>query len=127
MSAPDLPAPTSERRLMSRPQPLGVLPTWWFWRDLRDERPLLGASIGALVGVFTAVISWVLVTAGVYLPLALVVAICAPMLGLGILERALRRAVRRRRRHLSRGALAQLPDDAHENAGIAHRGRKPEA
>lgn len=88
---------------MSRPQPFGLLPTWWFWRELRDERPLVGVLIGAFVGAFVAAISWALVTTGVYLPVALLVALCAPMIGLGLVERALRWAVHHRRHQLAEG------------------------
>jgi len=89
---------------MSRPQPLGLLPTWWFWRDLRDERPLVGSLVGALVGTFGAAVSWCMITAGVYLPVALVAAMLAPMLGLGLIERGFRRLILRRRQALAKGA-----------------------
>lgn len=119
---PTLPAPRPERRLMSHPQPAGLLPTWWFWRELRDERPLLGACIGAFTGAIAALISWILVTTGVYLPAAVIVAVCAPMIGLGIVERALRWAVCRRRRRLGRvGAAGLLPEVVQRDGAVPRR------
>lgn len=35
------------RSLLEHPQPLGVLPTWWFWTDRASLR-LLGPGFGAL-------------------------------------------------------------------------------
>ena len=96
------------RSLMSRRQPLGVLPTLWFWRELRTERPLLSMFVGLWMGVLGASASWALLAAGVSLPVGLVVTLCLPYLALGLLERWLRSAVLRRRRVLARGALGEL-------------------
>lgn len=96
---------------MSRPQRLGVLPTLWFWRDVRTDKPVIGMLTGLFTGVFAIVMGQLLLGAGVTLPLAFVAALVLPTLGLGIIERGLRRMVIRRRRALARGA-AELPPRA---------------
>lgn len=88
---------------MARPQPLGVLPTLWFWREVRAEQPGVGVFAGLFMGVFATVGGRVLLGAGVSLPVALVATLCLPLLGLGLIERWLRRRVIRRRRALARG------------------------
>lgn len=106
--------PGEPRSLMSRRQPLGVLPTLWFWRELRTERPLLSMFVGLWMGVLGASASWVLLAAGVSLPVGFVVTLCLPYLALGLLERGLRSAVVRRRRALARGARGEL------SAAVSH-------
>lgn len=102
------------RSLMSRPQPLGVLPTLWFWRELRTERPLLSMFVGLWMGVLGASASWALLAAGVSLPVGLLVTLSVPYLALGLVERGVRRAVLRRRRALARGACGEL------SAAVSH-------
>lgn len=89
------------RFLMSRPQPLGVLPTLWFWRELGTDRPLLNMLVGLLMGVLGASVSWALLAAGVGVPVGLLVTLSLPYLTLGLLERGLRWGVLRRRRALA--------------------------
>lgn len=91
------------RHLMSRPQRLGVLPTLWFWRDVRTEHPVIGMLIGGAVGVFAVVVGKLLLVAGLNLPLVFVMALFLPLFGLGTVERGLRHLIVRRRRMLTRG------------------------
>lgn len=121
-----------DRRLMSRPQPFGLLPTWWFWRELREERPLLGICIGTLVGLFVVVFNQCLIISGIYVPMAFILALCGPLIGLGMLERGLRHMVIRRRRRLARGLAPsneeprQAPTDrALTGANEANEGVRP--
>lgn len=105
-----LPERHQERFLMSRPQRLGILPTLWFWRDVRTDKPVVGMVTGLFTGVFAMLVGRMLLVAGVSLPLAFVAALFLPTLGLGIIERGLRRMVIRRRRALVRGMSAgELP------------------
>lgn len=94
------------RSLMLRPQRLGVLPTWWFWQDLRTERPLTSMLIGLGMGLF-GTFTGHLVLELMGLPIAIIVGPLAPFLCLGIIERCLRRLVIRRRRTLARAITAQ--------------------
>lgn len=87
---------------MSRPQPLGVLPTLWFWREVRTERPLVGIATGLFMGVFVLVVSQTLLVR-ISLPVAFIVVLFLPYLALGLVERGLRWMVLRRRRALARG------------------------
>lgn len=99
--------------MMSRPQPLGVLPTLWFWRELRTERPLLSMLVGLFMGVFSMGIVWLLQIAGSGLPVVFTVGMGLPYFSLGILERTLRWAVLRRRRALAHmHAPSALPPGA---------------
>lgn len=92
---------------MSRRHPLGVLPTLWFWRELRTERPLLSMFVGLWMGVLWASASLALLASRVSLPVGFVVTLCLTYLALGLLERGLRSAVLRRRRALARGGGAR--------------------
>lgn len=98
----------AQRRLMTRPQRLGFLPTWWFWRELKWDRPLLCSFIGAAVGVFSVSLGWLVLYVGFELPAAFIAALLGPVLGFGAFERGLRALVVRRRRALARGC-PELP------------------
>lgn len=93
---------------MARPQRLGFLPTLWFWQDLWLDRPLFQGFLSMLTGAFPLVLSWCLLDL-VGLPIAFIMAAFGPMVGLGLMERGLRRAVRRRRRQLARSPSALPP------------------
>lgn len=98
------------RFLMSRPQPLGVLPTLWFWRELRTERPLLSMLVGLFMGAFGVSASLTFLAAGVSVPMGFIATLSLPYFALGILERCLRRAVLRRRRALAQSdSPGELP------------------
>ncbi|MBZ5709527.1 hypothetical protein [Nannocystis pusilla] len=92
------------RFLMSRPQPLGLLPTLWFWRELRTERPVLSMLVGSFMAAFSMGIVAILQAAGGSLPVVFAVAMGLPYLALGIVERGLRWVVLRRRRALAQGS-----------------------
>lgn len=85
---------------MTRPQPLGVLPTLWFWREVRVERPVIGTLTGLFMGVFAVAVGQLLLAVGVSLPVVFIAALFLPLLGLGLVERGLRVMVVRRRRAL---------------------------
>lgn len=104
-----LPERHQERFLMSRPQPLGVLPTLWFWRDVRVDKPVVGMLTGLFTGIFAVLVGQWILAAGVSLPVAFIAALFLPTLGLGIVERGLRRMVLQRRRALTRGMSAAPP------------------
>lgn len=93
------------RFLMSRPQPLGVLPTLWFWREVRAERPAIGMLTGLFMGVFAVLVAELILVAGGNLPVAFIAALVLPLIGLGIVERGLRQLVLHRRRAVARGSL----------------------
>ena len=109
-SRENLPARRQEPQfLMSRPQPLGVLPTLWFWREVRTERPLVGIATGLFMGVFALVMSQTFLV-WLSLPVAFLVALFLPYFALGLVERGLRRMVLHRRRTLARsGPQETLP------------------
>ncbi len=121
------------RSLMARPQRLGVLPTWWFWQDLRTERPLTSMLIGLAIGLLGTLAGHLLLDL-LGVPVAIIVGPFVPFLCLGIIERGLRRLVIRRRRMLARAIVAEVtasppqPADGSdpETVGIlGHAGNAP--
>jgi len=74
------------RSLVSRPQRLGVLPTWWFWRGPENWRfvrvPAAGLALTAVFAVSLAGFSPVS---------AAVAALLAAVFGIGLFERYIRR------------------------------------
>lgn len=94
---------------MARPQPLGVLPTLWFWREVRAERPVIGTLTGLFMGVFAVAVGQLLLAAGVSLPVVFIAALFLPLFGLGLIERGLRRMVVNRRRALAEGDPPGVP------------------
>ena len=94
---------------MARPQRLGVWPTLWFWEEVRAEQPGVSVFTGLFMGTFAVAGSWALLGVGVSLPVALIAALCLPLLGLGLVERWLRRKVILRRRALARGEPREEP------------------
>ncbi len=118
-----LPARRDPRSLMSRPQRLGVLPTLWFWREVRTERPAIGILTGFAMGVFSVAVGALLRWSGLALPFAFILAMCVPLLALGIIEYGLRRLVIKRRRLLAgsdRETLAALGGSARRNEQSRH-------
>jgi hypothetical protein len=51
-----LDAPDNRRCLLDKPQPLGILPTRWFWAD-RENRRLAAWLFGALVFVMLLILN----------------------------------------------------------------------
>ncbi|MDC0715830.1 hypothetical protein [Nannocystis bainbridge] len=98
----------AQRRLMTHPQRLGFLPTWWFWRALKWDWPLFCSFLGAAIGAFSVALGWIVLYAGFELPAAFIAALLGPVLGFGVVERGLRALVVRRRRALATGR-AELP------------------
>lgn len=105
--APTRPARDRPRYLMSRRQPLAVLPTLWFWEEIRGRSLAVDLSIGLFMGFFTlGLINLVLLVELALLP-ALVLTVLAPYLALGALERVLRHLVLLRRRQFARGGAGR--------------------
>lgn len=102
-----------DRFLMTRPQPLGLLPTLWFWREVRVDRPVIGTLMGLFMGVFAVAVGQLLLAVGVSLPVVFIAALFLPLLGLGLVERGLRVMTERRRRALTKvEARRVLPEKA---------------
>lgn len=84
------------RSLMARPQRLGFLPTLWFWEAWGMERPLVSGFVGMLLTAVGLLVCHLLLALDY--PLAAILATpLIPWVGYGLLERALRQAVQRRR------------------------------
>ncbi len=98
---------------MARPQRLGLLPTWWFWRELEDKHPLWGGLVGGLLGLLGVCVGGVLLDL-LGLPLALPIAPFLPFLGLGLMERGLRHLVIRRRKQRAAQLQRALTHNDHE-------------
>lgn len=111
------------RSLLDRPQPLGILPTYWFWRDPETSK-LARWLMAPLAGVTVLVI----VLASNFHPLvAGLVAASVMVLANGLLERYVRHQATKRRAlaasvagGLERRALAQS-DPTDEGARDAGR------
>ncbi len=91
---PDGDEPNEDERrpaLLDRPQPMGVLPSWWFWND-----PKNWALIKVPFTVYVVVVMVVVDVIDLPLSTALVVYIAAYWLALGLIERYVRWAAKRR-------------------------------
>lgn len=104
-----VPVLSARRHLLDRPQRLGFLPTAWFWNDPERQRLVLpivlSVTLPSMPVLFWLVTRWPI-------PFALFVAVnaLAPYLGMGLIERHIRRELRRRR--LAGAALGELPVEA---------------
>lgn len=78
--------------LLAKPQPLGILPTWWFWTD-PENWELVARGIMPFYVVVTLVALFVMP----HPVLALGAPLVALWLSLGVLERYIRRQALRRR------------------------------
>lgn len=74
------------KSLVSRPQVLGIIPTWWFWSDEQNWR-LVRVPASALAAVAIFIVS----LAGLSPIAAGLAAFVAFILGIGTLERYIRR------------------------------------
>lgn len=82
----------AERSLMANPQPLGLLPTRWFWQDRRNRR--IVAAMSAAISFITIVIGGLI---GAH-PLVVGASLLLTLpLAEGLLERYVRRQVMKRR------------------------------
>lgn len=88
----DLPARLS---LLGRPQRLGILPTYWFWND--GERQRLLVPIVALIALpVTPLLFLLMVRFQLSMWLLLAAGTLWPQLVMGLVERHIRRELRRR-------------------------------
>lgn len=88
----------SPRPLMSKPQPLGILPSFWFWHDLWRTDPMLGQFFVLLCALMHAPFVYIFI---VYLPpswLPVGLMGLTYVLSMGLVEKWLRFRVTRRRR-----------------------------
>ena len=83
-----------ERRpaLLDLPQPLGFLPTRQFWRDMENRR-LVGPAFGVVVATVMLVVNLVFDLA---LWVSILATAVAMLVTLGVLERYIRHAAKRR-------------------------------
>src|SRR5690606_659183 len=94
------------RSLLDRPQPLGILPTYWFWRD--PETSKLGRWLMAPLAGATVL---VVVLASSFHPLvAGLVAASVMVLATGLLEKYVRHQATKRRVLAASAAGAMLAE-----------------
>ena len=92
------------RSLLDRPQPLGILPTQWFWRQ--EHAPVIRWGFALLAGVtvlVTVALTDSVIVAGLVPPLVL-------LLANGLLEKYVRQQVAKRRVELAERTAEALPD-----------------
>lgn len=89
------------RSLMSKPQPLGFLPSVGFWHDLWRTEPQLHTFFTLLWVTVNAPLVFLILR---YLPpswLSLSLVVLLPLLSMGVVEKWLRSLIVRRRRQLA--------------------------
>lgn len=89
------PIPSARRHLLDRPQRLGFLPTVWFWNDPERQRLVLPIVLSVTLP-WTLVLFYLVMRWPISLALFVVVNTLAPYLGMGLIERHIRRELRRR-------------------------------
>lgn len=93
------------RSLMSKPQPLGILPSVGFWQDLWRTDPPLYMFFALLCVTLNAPLVFLILR---YLPpswLSVSLVVVLPIISTGVAEKWLRFLVVRRRRRLTTGPL----------------------
>lgn len=96
--------PAPPRSLMDRPQRLGFLPTFWFWRGLyREKRLRMLLTLLALPAWGLTLLWWTYIGPSLLAPIVLM------YLAEGIIERLVRSEITRRRRALEPGAQGEKP------------------
>jgi hypothetical protein len=101
--------PSARRHLLDRPQRLGFLPTAWFWNDPERQRLVLPIVLSVTLP-WMPVLFWLVMRWPIPFALFVVVNALAPYLGMGLIERHIRRELRRR--ELAGAALGELPVQA---------------
>jgi len=104
---------------MSKPQPLGILPSFGFWHELWRTEPQLNMFFTLLWVTVNAPLVFLVIR---YLPpswLSLSLVVLLPLFSMGLVEKWLRFLVVRRRRRWTaadkqdpQGQLSAPPDDA---------------
>ncbi len=88
---------------MSRPQPLVILPTLWFWSQIRRTEPRLHVFTTFLWSLLFVPLSLIAFTFVQPLWVQAIAVSATAFLSAGIVEKALRTLILRRRRALARG------------------------
>lgn len=84
-------APRTQNSLVSRPQRLGILPTWWFWNDWERQRLLLPLTLVTAIPLGPIlVVGAIKLQLNVWLLQALLFGVY-PILLMGLVERHIRR------------------------------------
>ncbi|PCC73881.1 hypothetical protein SAMN02745121_06200 [Nannocystis exedens] len=107
--------PSARRHLLDRPQRLGLLPTVWFWNDHERQRLVLPIVLSVTLPWMPVLFYLALRLPLPFFALLTVVNILTPYLGLGVIERHIRRELRRRAR------LGDATDAPHVRASPAER------
>jgi hypothetical protein len=89
-------ARSSPASLLRTPQRLGILPTWWFWNDDERQRLLLPLSLVTALPL-GPILFFMTINMGLssWLPIAILLVVY-PTLLMGLVERHIRRQLRRR-------------------------------
>ncbi len=87
----------SPASLLRTPQRLGILPTWWFWNDDERQRLLMPLSLVTMLpmGLLYFFATFRMGNLGFWL-LYPIFMVAPPMLLMGLVERHIRRQLRRR-------------------------------
>lgn len=80
------------RSLMDKPQPLGFLPTWWFWRELYRERRFRALMALLTLPAWVVTLAWWTFIGDSFLAPVLLVYLTE-----GLVEKFVRRELLRRR------------------------------
>ena len=83
---------TVARSLMDKPQPLGFLPTWWFWRELYRERRFRVLMAVLTLPAWGLTLAWWTFIGNSFLAPVLLVYLVE-----GLVEKLVRREIVRRR------------------------------
>jgi hypothetical protein len=97
----------SGRSLLDRPQRLGVMPTWWFWRDRENWRYIRWPFT-----IFVVALVMGLALVGLPLKAVLPLYLAAYFLALGSVEKYIRHQALKRRALAEREAPDALPEQS---------------
>ncbi|WP_434425595.1 hypothetical protein [Nannocystis pusilla] len=114
-----VPVSSAPPRLLDRPQRLGFLPTAWFWNDPERQRLVLPIVLSVTLP-WMPVLFYLVMRGPLPFALFVVVNTLAPYLGMGLVERHIRRELRRRQ--LAGAELGELPVHAGPVPPSARRG-----
>jgi hypothetical protein len=99
---------TRERSLLATPQRWGVLPTAWFWNRFSNWKHLVPLGAVATAVLLPLLVVFFKLTGGIHHPMLFLFAMVAGgELGLGLLERYIRKRAMARLEDAERKALTQ--------------------